>query len=494
MRSADVPLTTGALPFDVSPREANCDSGDIVPSREEQLMSTEGHVPEDPSRTRAGGPDPGSVTRSQRPRAAVASTIGTTIEWYDFFLYGTAAALVFPSVFFPQSSSLVGTLESFATIFVGFAARPVGAAIFGHYGDRIGRKAALIATLSLMGAATALMGVLPGYDTIGPLAPILLVLLRVVQGVGVGGEWGGSVLMSMEWGARRRRGLMASLPQLGVPIGLLLSTGAVKVMNGAVGADAFDAWGWRVPFLASVVLIGIGLYVRLQVLETPQFAQVREQNAVVRRPVLEVFRTQPRAIFSSALVRMAEQAPFYLFITFVLTYGTEQLGLERGNLLNYTLIAAALGFITVPLFGHLSDVFGRRLVYGIGIVAVGLYAFPYYGLLNTKDSGLVLLAIVLSLVFHDIMYGPQAALISETFGTGVRYSGAGLGYQLASVIAGGPAPLIAAAILNATGSSTWISLYIVGCAVVSMIGLVLLPKPHASVEQDTEELQRQVTH
>jgi metabolite-proton symporter len=448
-------------------------------------MSSDSTYPRDPAPAQRGDPQ---IARSQRVRAAVASTIGTTIEWYDFFLYGTAAALIFPKVFFPGESPLAGTLASFSTLFVGFLARPVGAAIFGHYGDRIGRKAALIATLMLMGVATALMGVLPGYAVIGAWAPILLTLLRIVQGIGVGGEWGGSVLMSMEWGRRKRHGFMASLPQLGVPIGLLLSTGAVKIMNAWVGPAAFDTWGWRVPFLASVVLIGIGLYVRLQVLETPQFTRVREQKAVVRRPVWEVIKTQPRAIISSALVRMAEQAPFYLFITFVLTYGTKQLGLQRGNLLNYTLVAAAVGFITVPLFGLLSDLFGRRLVYGIGIVAVGLYAFPYYGLLNTRNAGLVLLAIVLSLVFHDIMYGPQAALISETFGTGVRYSGAGLGYQLASVIAGGPAPLIAAAILAATGSSTWISWYIVGCAVVSMIGLLLLPKPHESVEQDAEAL------
>jgi metabolite-proton symporter len=451
-------------------------------------MSSDASAPRDPATARVDRAHPAAAVRSQRTKAAVASTIGTTIEWYDFFLYGTAAALVFPKVFFPTEAPLAGTLASFSTLFVGFAARPVGAAIFGHYGDRIGRKAALIATLMLMGIATALMGVLPGYATIGVWAPILLTVLRIVQGIGVGGEWGGSVLMSMEWGTRKRHGFMASLPQLGVPIGLLLSTGAVKVMNASVGPAAFDTWGWRVPFLASVVLIAIGLYVRLSVLETPQFARVREQKAVVRRPVWEVIKTQPRAIISSALVRMAEQAPFYLFITFVLAYGTEHLGLNRGSLLNYTLVAAAIGFISVPLFGHLSDLFGRRLVYGIGIVLVGLFAFPYYGLLNTKESGLVLLAIVLSLIFHDIMYGPQAALISETFGTGVRYSGAGLGYQLASVIAGGPAPLIAAAILAATGTSTGISWYIVGCAVVSMIGLLMLPQPHASVVEDAETL------
>ena len=433
--------------------------------------------------------DAAAVTRSQRRKAAVASTIGTTIEWYDFFLYGTAAALVFPAVFFPGASTLAGTLASFSTQFVGFAARPVGAAIFGHYGDRIGRKAALIMTLSLMGAATVLMGVLPGYATIGVWAPILLVVLRIVQGIGVGGEWGGSVLMSMEWGSSKRRGFMASLPQLGVPIGLLLSTLAVRVVSGNTSKHAFEQWGWRIPFLISIVLVGIGFYVRLAILETPTFARMRKEETVVKQPVVEVIRTQPRAILTSAFVRMAEQAPFYLFITFVLAYGEKHLELNRNDLLNDTLIAAAIGFVTVPLFGHLSDVFGRRKVYGTGIVLVGVFAFPYYGLLNSKQSGFVLLGIVVSLILHDIMYGPQAALISETFGTGVRYSGAGLGYQLASVIAGGPAPLIATAILADTGSSTWISLYIIGCAIVSFVALLLMPRPHASADEDAESLE-----
>jgi len=429
-------------------------------------------------------------SRAHRRRAVIASTVGTTIEWYDFFLYGTAAALVFPAVFFPGESALAGTLAAFSTQFVGFAARPVGAAIFGHYGDRIGCKAALIMTLSLMGAATVLMGLLPGYATIGVWAPILLTLLRIVQGIGVGGEWGGSVLMSMEWGSRRRHGFMASLPQLGVPIGLLLSTLAVRVVSGNTSAHDFESWGWRIPFLLSIVLVGIGFYVRLAVLETPQFTRLRKEQTVVKQPVLEVIRTQPRAILTSAFVRMAEQAPFYLFITFVLAYGEKHLELNRNDLLNDTLIAAAIGFVSVPLFGFLSDIFGRRRVYGTGIVLVGLFAFPYYGLLNSKESGLILLAIVVSLVLHDIMYGPQAALISETFGTGVRYSGAGLGYQLASIIAGGPAPLIATAILARTGASTWISWYIVGCAVVSFVALLLMPKPHVSVEDAPAPLER----
>jgi metabolite-proton symporter len=422
---------------------------------------------------------PAGDTARHRRRAVVASTVGTAIEWYDFFLYGTAAALVFPAVFFPGSSPFAGVLAAFGTQFVGFAARPIGAAIFGHFGDRVGRKATLVTTLMLMGISTFLIGLLPGYASIGVAAPVLLVLLRIVQGIGVGGEWGGSVLLSMEWGSVRRRGFMASWPQVGVPIGLLLSTGMVQLMSKITGPD-FETWGWRVPFLVSIVLVGIGLYVRLRVLESPEFAQAKEQNTVVRRPVWEVIRTQPREILTSAFVRMSEQAPFYLFITFVLTYGTKHLGLPRGEILTYTLIAAAMGLVTVPLFGYLSDVFGRRKVYGVGIVGTALVAFPYYALLDSKMPGLILIGVLLSMLVHDIQYGPQAALIAESFGTGVRYSGAGLGYQLASVVAGGPAPLIAAAILEKTGSSTWISWYIVGCAVVAMTALLLMPRRAAA--------------
>jgi MFS family permease len=291
----------------------------------------------------------------------------------------------------------------------------------------------------------------------------------------VGGEWGGSVLLSMEWGSAGRRGFMASWPQMGVPLGLLLSTLLVQVTSAATGPD-FETWGWRVPFLVSLLLVGVGLYVRLRVLESPEFAAVRESKDVVKRPLMEVLRTQWREVLVSAFVRLSEQAPFYLFITFVLTYGTKQLELSRSSLLTATMIAATVGLVSVPLFGHLSDVIGRRRMYAIGIVCTGLFAFPYFALLNTRAGGLVLLAIVLSLVFHDMQYGPQAALIAESFGTNVRYSGAGLGYQLASVIAGGPAPLIAAAILKNTGSSNGIAWYIVICAVIALVALVLMPR------------------
>jgi len=416
-----------------------------------------------------------------RRRAAIASTIGTSIEWYDFFLYNTASAAVFPELFFPSDSPIAGVLKSFSIQFVGFAARPIGAAIFGHLGDRIGRKSTLIATLVLMGIGTALIGVLPTFHTLGAFAAVLLVVLRLVQGIGVGGEWGGSVLLAMEWGNQRKRGFWASWPQLGVPIGLLLSTGAFKLM-GSIAGSGFNSWGWRVPFLVSVVLVAVGLYVRLRVKESPQFDNVRATKQVVRMPLWESIRRHPREILCSMFVRMSEQAPFYLFTVFVLTYGTEHLKLANGDLLVAVMIAAAVGLVSVPLFGWLSDRIGRRLMYGIGIVATAAFAFPYFGLLDTKVYALVLVAIVVSLIFHDMQYGPQAALIAESFGTNVRYSGASLGYQFSSVIAGGPAPLIAAAILGATGKSTWIAWYIVGCAVLAMIALIAMPRKPADTE------------
>ncbi len=435
--------------------------------------------------TSAGAPDLSdpAVRRRIKRRAVVASTVGTTIEWYDFFLYNTAAALVFGPLFFNSTAS-GGVLAAFATQFVGFAARPIGAAVFGHYGDRIGRKYSLIVTLLLMGGATVLIGVLPTYASIGIWAPILLTLLRVLQGIGVGGEWGGSVLMAMEWGHRRQRGLMASWPQVGVPIGLALGTSVVYFFSG----PGFLGGGWRWPFIASLVLIAVGLFVRLTVLESPAFAALRTRGGVVKMPLVDTLRDQWRDVLKAMFVRTAEQAPFYLFTSFVLVYGTEHLKLGRSGLLLYLVYAALVGIVSVPFFGWLSDKLGRRLVYGVGAVLTGLYAFPYFALLDTRVGGIVLLGMILGLVFHDMMYGPQAALIAESFGTGVRYTGAGLGYQLASIIAGGPAPLIAAAILAATGSSFWISIYIVCCAVVTLIALAFMhPRPPDEDDEHSEE-------
>jgi metabolite-proton symporter len=422
--------------------------------------------------------------RRQLPRAVIASTVGTSVEWYDFFLYGSAAALVFPKVFFPSNDPLAGTLIAFATYAVGFAARPVGAVFFGHFGDRIGRKATLIATLLTMGLATAIVGIVPGYATIGIWGGILLTLLRVLQGIGVGGEWGGSVLLSMEWGSVRRRGLVASWPQLGVPIGLILGNGALLVFSNLSGS-AFLTWGWRIPFLLSLVLLAIGLYIRLGISETPAFRRLLDQRRIEAQPVVEVIRRSWREIVLSMFVRLSEQAPFYIFTAFVLTYGVRTLKFSNNFMLTSVFLAACLSLLTIPLAGYLSDRFGRRLVYGLGVVLVAVFAFPYFWLLDSMVGALVVLAVVLSLITHDLQYGPQASLIAENFTGRLRYSGASIGYQLASVIAGGPAPLIATALLAGFHSSVPIAIYLIGCAVVSFVALLLIPN-RASVDHNVE--------
>jgi MFS family permease len=428
--------------------------------------------------------------RRQVRLAIVSSVIGTSIEWYDFFLYGTAAALVFPKLFFPDSSAYAGTLAAFATYAVGFAARPVGAAIFGHYGDRIGRKATLVATLVLMGVSSAIIGLLPTHRDIGLWAAGLLVFFRVLQGIGVGGEWGGSVLLAMEWGNKRRRGFVASWPQFGVPVGLILGNGAVILFANTVGnfdSASFTA-GWRWPFWFSLVLVAVGLFVRLKVMETPLFSRIVEEHRVEKQPVVEVIKRNPKEILLSALVRCSEQAPFYIFTAFVLSYGTETLKLDKNFMLYAVMAAAVLSLFNVPFFGHLSDKIGRKRMYMIGAVLTLLFAFPYIALLQTAAPALVFLAVFLSLIPHDMQYGPQAALIAETFNTRLRYSGAGIGYQLASVFAGGPAPLIAAALVPI---SIWlVGGYIAAMAVVTLIALAFLPdRTHAdlSLEGEAEE-------
>ena len=412
--------------------------------------------------------------RAQLRRAVIASTIGTTIEWYDFFLYSTVTGLVFAKLYFPRSDPLVGTLEAFAIYAVGFAARPIGAAIFGHWGDRLGRKSALIATLMLMGIATFLVGLVPTYASIGIWGAVLLTLLRFIQGIGVGGEWGGSVLLSMEWArTSHHRGFVASWPQFGVPSGLFLANLAVLAFSSLSG-DAFATWGWRVPFLISIVLVAIGLWIRLGILETPTFRRLVEENRIERAPVAEVFRLQAKEIFLSAFVRMAEQAPFYIFTAFVFAYGVGTLKVSRDLLLASVLVASVVSFFSIPIAGHLSDRFGRRRVYIIGAVVTGVFGWIYFGLLDTLMPFWIFVAIVLSLIPHDIMYGPQAALIAESFTGRLRYTGASIGYQLASIIAGGPAPLIAAALFASYRSWVAIAVYISICAVISVIAAALM--------------------
>jgi metabolite-proton symporter len=421
--------------------------------------------------TQAAGTD---EQRRQVRLAALASTVGTTIEWYDFFLYNTAAALIFPALFFPESTAYAGRLESFATYAVGFAARPVGAAVFGHWGDRIGRKATLIVTLLLMGISTAIVGVLPGSDSIGVMAPVLLVLLRLLQGLAVGGEWSGSVLLSMEWGNQRRRGLMASFPQLGVAFGLILGTGFLYLLSWQLTDDQFQSWGWRIPFVFSLVMVAVGLWIRLKIFETPMFARRVEHKQISRMPTVDVIRRHWKPIVLSALARMSEQAPFYVITAFTLAYLTEDEGYSKTFALAAILSAAALEVAVVPFYGHLSDRVGRKKIYMIGAALTGGYAFVLFAAMNSGIATIAFLGVFLALIPHGMQYGPQASLIAESFPTSLRYAGAGLGYQLASVIAGGPAPLVATWLLANTGSEYSIAFAILGCAVITLIAVSLM--------------------
>jgi MFS family permease len=423
--------------------------------------------------------------RRHLQRAIVASTIGTTIEWYDFFLYSTVTGLVFAKLYFPQSDPLVGTLQAFAIYAVGFVARPVGAAIFGHYGDRIGRKSTLIATLMLMGIATFLVALVPTYASIGIWGAVLLVILRFVQGVGVGGEWGGSVLLAMEWTrGNEHRGFVAAWPQFGVPAGLFLANLAVLAFS-TISGDQFITWGWRVPFLLSIILVGIGLWIRLGILETPTFRRLVKEDKIEQAPMLEVWRRQPKEIILSALCRLGEQAPFYLFTAFVFSYATGALKVSRDLVLVSVLAASVVSLFTIPIAGHLSDRYGRRRVYMIGAAMTAVYGFVYFALLNTLVPFLIFIAIVLSLIPHDTMYGPQAALIAESFTPRLRYSGASIGYQLASIIAGGPAPLIATALFATYHSGYAIAGFICFCAVVSFLATLGL-KEHTNKDISAE--------
>jgi metabolite-proton symporter len=404
-----------------------------------------------------------------------ASMVGTTVEWYDFFLYTSAATLVFNKVFFPTSDPLNGTLLSLGTYALGFVARPLGGLVFGHYGDKIGRKKLLVISLLMMGVSTFLIGLLPGYGTIGVAAPILLTVLRLVQGFAIGGEWGGAVLIVSEHGSAERRGFWSSWPQAGVPAGNLLATAVLAILAAVQTDEQFVSWGWRVAFLLSAVLVLIGLWIRLAVSESPIFleAQAKAGGAPEKAPILRVFKHNWREVLIAMGARIAENGSYYIITGFLLVYLTVELQVPRSVGLNAVLIGSAIHLISIPLWGALSDRVGRRGVYLFGTVGIGVWAFLFFGMLDTKSFWMITLAVSLGLLLHGAMYGPQAAFFAELFNTRVRYSGASIGYQLASLGAGAVAPLIATALLRDTGESWPISVYVAAMCLITVVAVIL---------------------
>ncbi len=417
-------------------------------------------------------------------RVVIASLVGTSLEWYDFFIYGTAAALVFNTLFFPSFDPLVGTVLAFTTAAVGFVARPLGGIVFGHYGDRIGRKNVLVATLLMMGIATVTIGLVPTYATLGIWAPLLLVVLRFLQGIGLGGEWGGAVLMTLETGAPGKRGLNASWPQVGVPIGLLLANGVLWLMQTITDKQAFLDWGWRVPFLLSALLVLGGLWIRLTVAESPLFQDIASKDSKARAPILDVLRHYPRQVLLALGARVGVDVAFYVFVLFITTYIATYLKLPSSLALGAVLIAASCQVVFIPVFGALSDRVGRRPVYLIGAIGAAIWTFAFFALLDTGSFALIVIAAVVALILHAAMYGPQASFIAEMFPTQVRYSGASMGYQLAGILGGALAPIIATALLGAYKSSIPVSLYVVIALAVTTVCVLVAPETaHADLAE-----------
>jgi metabolite-proton symporter len=407
-------------------------------------------------------------------KVVAASTVGTMIEWYDFFLYISAAALIFNQLFFPSFDPWIGTLVAFGTNALGFVARPVGGIVFGHYGDRIGRKRLLMLSLVLMGAATVLIGCLPTYGEIGIWAPALLILLRLVQGFAVGGEWGGAVLLAAEHGDAARRGFWASWPQAGVPLGLILASGVLAIMSTLLSEEAFLSWGWRVPFLLSAVLVVLGWWIRNSVSESRTFeSALAEAEAPPRAPALEVFRERPRALLVGAGLRVGENISYYIITGFSLTYITSAAGLSRAVALQAVLIGSIAHFLAIPIAARISDSVGRRWVYAAGGLGLAAFSFAFFPMLASGSFATIVLAMTIALVLHGTMYGPQAAFIAELFPTRIRYSGASIAYQLTSIVAGSLAPIIATALYRAHQDAYWIAVYVGAACLVSGITALL---------------------
>jgi metabolite-proton symporter len=439
--------------------------------------------------TPATGRQPASSQASETSivKVVFASLVGTAVEWYDFFLYGSAAALVFGTPFFPESEPVTATLLAFGTYALGFVARPLGGVVFGHFGDRVGRKKMLVVALMMMGIATFAIGLLPTYASIGVAAPILLLVCRLLQGFAVGGEWGGAVLMAAEHGDDARRGFWSSWPQAGVPLGNLLATGVLFVLAAVQSDAAFESWGWRVPFLLSAVLVLIGLYVRLQLEESPVYKEAKAEIAEKKQaeshlPILEVIKTYPKEVLIAMGMRMAENISYYIFTVISITYVTTYLGADKDVILQMLLIGAAFQFFLIPALGALSDRVGRRPLYLVGAVGVAVWAFVFFGLIDSLSSGKILLAVVVGLFFHSLMYAPQAAFFSELFGTSVRYTGASVGYQLASIFAGALAPIIAVELLGTVEekNTTAVGIYMAIASVLTVIAVLAAKETRAT--------------
>ncbi|GAA4609391.1 metabolite-proton symporter [Actinoplanes octamycinicus] len=420
-----------------------------------------------------------TATRAPIVKVVFASLVGTAVEWYDFFLYGSAAALVFGTLFFPKSDPVTGTLLAFGTYALGFAARPLGGVIFGHFGDRVGRKKMLVVSLLMMGVATIAIGLLPTYASIGLAAPILLLACRLAQGFAVGGEWGGAVLMAAEHGDDARRGFWSSWPQAGVALGNLLATGVLWLLALVQSDEAFNSWGWRIPFLLSAVLVLVGLWVRLSIEESPVFQEAlasRAQTVKEHQPLLEVVRRYPREVLIAMGMRLAENIGYYLVTVISITYLTTFAGTasDKSKILTALLIGSAVQFVVVPLFGALSDRVGRRPLYLTGAIGLALWMYVFFGLLDTKSEPQIILAILVGLLLHALMYAPQAAFFSELFGTSVRYTGASVGYQLASILAGALAPIIALKLLGdvEAPNTTAVAIYMTVASVLTVVSVL----------------------